>query len=57
MSKVKAVSLAAVIVLIVSGVGLFFRLKEEELDGKNNANKFNRNAVASNGPECASIGM
>lgn len=57
MSKAKALSLAAVIVLIVSGVALFFRLKEEELDDKQNASQFNRNAVASNGPECASIGM
>lgn len=49
--------MAAVIVLIVGAVWFFFQQKEHEVDDAVEADRFNRNTVVSNGPECAPIGM
>lgn len=64
-SKAKVFSAAAIIVLIVGSIWLFFHLKEEDADVSKYINndenvkndKFNRHTVVSNGPECAPIGM
>lgn len=56
-SKGKLLTVAAVIVLIVGAVWFFFQQKEHELYDADEADRFNRHTVVSNGPECAPIGM